>query len=101
MDTFVVENAEVWLKNLNISLGEGQPFQPRAPAPTQLLHREEIRRLIRQDREKGLTLIPTRWLQDGFRSLEGPGREAVDKQAKPSALPNARWSGPAPPKDRE
>ena len=63
VDAFgVVEGAEVWLKNLNISPWEkGNRYNHDPVRPRKLLlHREEIRRLIGKTREKGLTLIPTR-----------------------------------------
>ncbi len=63
VDAFaVVEQAEVWLKNLNISPWEmGNRFNHEPTRPRKLLlHRDEIRRLIGKTREKGLTLIPTR-----------------------------------------
>ena len=57
-----IENEEVFLNNLSISQYEGanrfnhDPERPRKL----LLHRWQIRRLIGQTQQKGLTLIPLR-----------------------------------------
>ena len=58
----VVEDGEVWLRNLHIP-----PYPPAArenhePTRTRklLLHRAEIERLIGKSQQKGLTLIPVR-----------------------------------------
>ncbi len=87
VDAFgVVENAEVWLKNLNISPWEkGNRFNHEPLRPRKLLlHREEIRRLIGKTREKGLTLIPTRmYFQDGRVKVElavARGKKLYDKR---------------------
>jgi SsrA-binding protein len=82
----VVENAEVWLKNLNISPWEkGNRFNHDPLRPRKLLlHREEIRRLIGKTREKGLTLIPTRmYFQNGRVKVElavARGKKLYDKR---------------------
>lgn len=58
----VVEDGEVWLRNLHIppyapaTINNHQPERPRKL----LLHRGEIERLIGTTQQKGLTLIPTR-----------------------------------------
>lgn len=58
----VVEDGEVWLRNLHIphytpaTTNNHEPERPRKL----LLHRAEIERLIGTTQQKGLTLIPTR-----------------------------------------
>ncbi len=58
----VVEEGEVWLRNLHIppyapaTINNHEPGRPRKL----LLHRGEIERLIGTTQQKGLTLIPTR-----------------------------------------
>ena len=58
----VVEDGEVWLRNLHIphyapaTINNHEPERPRKL----LLHRGEIERLIGTTQQKGLTLIPTR-----------------------------------------
>jgi SsrA-binding protein len=60
-DSFArVENGEVWMLNVHIS-----PYSHRGYASHSemrqrklLLHRHEIRRLVGQTKEKGLTLVP-------------------------------------------
>ena len=56
----VVENGEVWLRNLHISPYEqGNQFNHEPLRKRKLLlHRGDIRRLIGKTQEKGLTLIP-------------------------------------------
>ncbi|MCO5316041.1 MAG: SsrA-binding protein SmpB [Solirubrobacterales bacterium] len=58
----VVEEGQVWLRNLHIppyapaTINNHEPERPRKL----LLHRAEIERLIGTTQQKGLTLIPTR-----------------------------------------
>lgn len=58
----VVEEGEVWLRNLHIppyapaTINNHEPERPRRL----LLHRAEIERLIGVTQQKGLTLVPTR-----------------------------------------
>lgn len=82
----VVEGAEVWLKNLNISPWEkGNRFNHDPTRPRKLLlHKEEIRRLIGKTKEKGLTLIPTRlYFLNGRVKVElavAKGKKLYDKR---------------------
>lgn len=58
----VVEDGEVWLRNLHIPPYEPasrENHEPERPRKL-LLHRGEIERLVGKTAEKGLTLIPTR-----------------------------------------
>lgn len=58
----VVEDGEVWLRNLHIPPYEYAPVDAHDPTRPRklLLHRDEIERLIGKTAEKGLTLVPTR-----------------------------------------
>ncbi len=55
-----IQNGEIWLKNLHISeyvfssIFNHNPDRPKKL----LLHKEEIKRLVRKVEEKGFTLIP-------------------------------------------
>ena len=58
----VVNDGEVWLRNLHIPPyppAAGENHDPERPRKL-LLHRYEIERLIGRTQQKGLTLIPTR-----------------------------------------
>lgn len=58
----VVDNGEMWLRNLHIPPYEPASRENHPPErPRKLLmHREEIERLIGKTQQKGLTLIPVR-----------------------------------------
>lgn len=66
----VVDDGEVWLRNLHIppyepaSRENHEPGRPRKL----LLHRAEIERLVGKTAQKGLTLIPTRIYFQGPRA---------------------------------
>ena len=66
----VVDDGEVWLRNLHIPPYEPasrENHEPERPRKL-LLHRAEIERLIGKTAEKGLTLIPTRIYFKGSRA---------------------------------
>ncbi|HXV04326.1 MAG TPA: SsrA-binding protein SmpB [Solirubrobacterales bacterium] len=66
----VVEDGEVWLRNLHIPPYEPasrENHEPERPRKL-LLHRGEIERLIGQTAQKGLTLVPTRIYFKGSRA---------------------------------
>ena len=82
----VVEDGEVWLRNLHIP-----PYPPAArenhePMRTRklLLHRAEIERLIGKSQQKGLTLIPVRIYFNGPRAKVelalARGKEGKDRR---------------------
>lgn len=56
----VVKNGEVWLHNMHVSPYEKGNINNHDPLRTRklLLHRKQIRKLIGNVREKGLTLVP-------------------------------------------
>ncbi|HEX2391627.1 MAG TPA: SsrA-binding protein SmpB [Solirubrobacterales bacterium] len=58
----VVDDGEVWLRNLHIPPYEFASVDAHAPERPRklLLHRAEIERLIGKTAQKGLTLVPTR-----------------------------------------
>lgn len=66
----VVNDGEVWLRNLHIPPYEPasrENHEPERPRKL-LLHRAEIERLIGKTAERGLTLIPTRIYFKGARA---------------------------------
>ncbi len=83
-----VENGEAWLYNLHISPYEQANRANQDPdrARKLLLHREEIRRLVRKTEEKGLTLIPLEiyFRKGNAKVLLGVarGRRLYDKRQK-------------------
>jgi SsrA-binding protein len=82
----LVRRGEVWLLNCHISpyshgnLNNHDPLRDRKL----LLHREEIRRLERQVRQAGLTLVPLQmYLQRGRVKVQlgvGKGKKLYDKR---------------------
>jgi SsrA-binding protein len=82
----LVRRGEVWLLNCHISpyshgnLNNHDPLRERKL----LMHREEIRRLERQIRQSGLTLVPLQlYLQRGRVKVElgvGKGKKLYDKR---------------------
>ena len=83
-----VERGEVWLYNLHISPYEQANRANQDPNRVRklLLHREEIRRLVRKTEEKGLTLIPLEiyFRKGNAKVLLGVarGRRLYDKREK-------------------
>jgi SsrA-binding protein len=65
----LVKDGELWLLNLHISHYEHGSYSNHAETRTRklLVHQEEIRKLIGQTQQKGLTLIPTRLYFKGGR----------------------------------
>ncbi len=57
-----VRNGEVWVIDMHISVYDKTHSQPPDPLRERklLLHRNEIKRLVRRVEEKGFTLIPLR-----------------------------------------
>ena len=83
-----VESGEVWLYNLHISPYEQANRANQDPDRVRklLLHREEIRRLVKKTDEKGLTLIPLEiyFRKGNAKVLLGVarGRRQYDKREK-------------------
>jgi SsrA-binding protein len=81
-----IDNDELWLIGLHITpYAFGNRFNHDPDRPRKLLvHKQEIKRLKRKVREKGLTLIPLRfYLKRGMVKLElgvGKGKKLVDKR---------------------
>lgn len=82
----VVEDAEVWLRNLHIppyppaAMENHEPERPRRL----LLHRYEIERLIGKTQQRGLTLVPLRVYFKGPRAKVelalAKGKEGRDRR---------------------
>jgi SsrA-binding protein len=84
----VVENGEVWLRNMHISPYEfGNRFNHDPLRPRKLLlHKREILRLYGKTRERGLTLIPLRvYFKRGRAKVELAlvrGKKLYDRRAE-------------------
>src|ERR1700752_666720 len=84
----VIDDGEVWLRNLHIppyEPGSRENHEPERPRKL-LLHRAEIERLVGKTAERGLTLIPTRIYFGGPRSRAkveialAKGKDLYDKR---------------------
>ena len=87
----VVDDGEVWLRNLHIPPYEPasrENHEPERPRKL-LLHRAEIERLVGKTAEKGLTLIPTRVYFKGARAKVelalARGKEGRDRRREIAA----------------
>jgi len=82
-----IENKEVWLHNLHISIYDQASYfnhEPERPRKL-LLNKQEIRKLIKKTEERGMTLIPTKlYINDkGFAKLSlglAQGKRLHDKR---------------------
>ena len=81
-----VNKGEVWLHNVHIpeyTQGTWNNHEPRR-ARKLLLHREQIRKLISQTQESGLTIVPLAlYFQDGYAKVEialARGKKNYDKR---------------------
>ena len=81
-----VQNGEVWLYNVHIppyGPATRENHQPERPRKL-LMHRREIERLIGKQKEKGLTLVPTRlYFKGRHAKVEialGQGKDRHDKR---------------------
>ena len=81
-----VSENEAWLVNANISKYSHGNIMNHEPVRKRklLLHRSEIDKMLRQTREKGLTLVPTKlYLKHGLIKVElaiGKGKKLHDKR---------------------
>src|SRR3954468_3051871 len=82
-----VHNGEVWLHNVHIppyAPATRENHEPERPRKL-LMHRREIERLIGKQKEKGLTLVPTRLYFSGRNAKVeialARGKDHVDKRA--------------------
>ena len=81
-----VTGNEVWLVNLHIGQYSHGNIMNHEPVRKRklLLHRKEIDKMLRQTREKGLTLVPTKlYLKEGLIKVElaiGKGKKLHDKR---------------------
>src|SRR5256714_7186900 len=82
----LVKDGELWLLNCHIGAYEHGNIFNHAPLRTRklLVHKEELRKLIGQTQQKGLTLIPTRmYFKNGRVKLElalAKGKQLWDKR---------------------
>src|SRR5262249_8223493 len=82
----IVKDDELWLLNCHIGTYEHGNIYNHAPLRTRklLVHKEQIRKLIGQTQQKGLTLIPTRmYFKNGRVKLElalAKGKQLWDKR---------------------
>jgi SsrA-binding protein len=87
----VVDDGEVWLRNLHIPPYEPasrENHDPERPRKL-LLHRAEIERLVGKSAERGLTMVPTRiYFKGGRAKLElalARGKEGRDRRREIAA----------------
>jgi len=82
----LVKDGELWLLNCHIGAYEHGNIFNHTPLRTRklLVHKEELRKLIGQTQQKGLTLIPTRmYFKNGRVKLElalAKGKQLWDKR---------------------
>lgn len=82
----LVKDGELWLLNCHISPYEHGSYSNHSALRTRklLVHRDELRKLIGQTQQKGLTLIPTRlYFKNGRVKLElavARGKQLWDKR---------------------
>jgi len=81
-----IQNGEVWLHNVHIppyGPATRENHEPERPRKL-LMHRREIERLIGKQKEKGLTLVPTRlYFKGRHAKVEialGQGKDRHDKR---------------------
>lgn len=83
----VVQGGEILLLNVHISPYKGASYNNHEPLRTRklLLHQHQIKKLIGQVQEKGLTLIPLKmYFKDGRAKVElglGKSKKKFDKRA--------------------
>lgn len=82
----LIQNGELWLLNCHISPYDHGSYTNHAATRTRklLVHQEELRKLIGQTQQKGLTLIPTRmYFKNGRVKIEmaiARGKQQWDKR---------------------
>ncbi|MBI2860587.1 MAG: SsrA-binding protein SmpB [Chloroflexi bacterium] len=80
------EGGELWLLNAHIARYESSSYMSHEPTRPRklLLHRDQIKELAGQIKEKGLTLVPTRmYLKDSLAKVEvalAKGKKLYDKR---------------------
>lgn len=92
-----IENGELWLYNVHISpYAKGSYYNKEPLRPRKLLvHKQEIRKLLAQTREKGFTLVPLKlYLKEGrLAKVElgiAKGKQLHDKRDTAAAKDAAR-----------
>ena len=91
-----IRNGEAWLRNVHIpeyEQGSWTNHEPRR-ARKLLLKKEQIRKIIKETKEKGTTIIPlSLYFKDGFAKVElaiATGKQAHDKRQSIAARDAAK-----------
>ena len=91
-----IRNGEAWLRNVHIpeyEQGSWTNHEPRR-ARKLLLKKEQIRKIIKETKEKGTTIIPlSLYFKDGFAKVElaiATGKQANDKRQSIAARDAAK-----------
>jgi SsrA-binding protein len=91
-----IRNGEAWLRNVHIpeyEQGSWTNHEPRR-ARKLLLKKEQIRKIIKETKEKGTTIIPlSLYFKDGFATVElaiATGKQAHDKRQSIAARDAAK-----------
>ena len=91
-----IRNGEAWLRNVQIpeyEQGSWTNHEPRR-ARKLLLKKEQIRKIIKETKEKGTTIIPlSLYFKDGFAKVElaiATGKQAHDKRQSIAARDAAK-----------
>ncbi|MDA2975883.1 MAG: SsrA-binding protein SmpB [Actinomycetota bacterium] len=91
-----IRNGEAWLRNVHIpeyEQGSWTNHEPRR-ARKLLLKKEQIRKIIKETKEKGTTIIPlSLYFKDGFAKVElaiAIGKQAHDKRQSIAARDAAK-----------
>ena len=91
-----IRNGEAWLRNVHIpeyEQGSWTNHEPRR-ASKLLLKKEQIRKIIKETKEKGTTIIPlSLYFKDGFAKVElaiATGKQAHDKRQSIAARDAAK-----------
>ena len=91
-----IRNGEAWLRNVHIPEYEQVSWTNHEPrrARKLLLKKEQIRKIIKETKEKGTTIIPlSLYFKDGFAKVElaiATGKQAHDKRQSIAARDAAK-----------
>ena len=91
-----IRNGEAWLRNVHIPEYEQGSWTNNEPrrARKLLLKKEQIRKIIKETKEKGTTIIPlSLYFKDGFAKVElaiATGKQAHDKRQSIAARDAAK-----------
>ena len=91
-----IRNGEAWLRNVHIPEYEQGSWTNHEPSRARklLLKKEQIRKIIKETKEKGTTIIPlSLYFKDGFAKVElaiATGKQAHDKRQSIAARDAAK-----------